>query len=159
MTGKSAVGKSWLEQLDGSNDILYLYLTSFHWTLAQMTPGPINIVATNTVERAFNCFFLISGPLLGSGVISLVSGQIMRVIILRRATRRSWSYCASFSTGCIKQAPAVRIQRQVIKRLVTSRLLDESQVTALELLSTHLREELLIARCMPHILLHPLFRA
>eukprot|EP00971_Amphidinium_carterae_P295907 5876811-Amphidinium_carterae.2 len=30
---------------------MFLYAVGFHWTIAQMTPGPIDLVAGNIYER------------------------------------------------------------------------------------------------------------
>ena len=45
-----------------------------HWTLSQMTPGNIDVVAGNSVERVFNSGVLFVGLLFVSMTVSLFSG-------------------------------------------------------------------------------------
>ena len=54
------------------NDLsdIYLYLTSFHWAMAQITLGAIELVASNSAERVFNIFLLFGGLLFSSTFVS-----------------------------------------------------------------------------------------
>lgn len=166
MTGKIGKDKSWLQQVDfnedvvkSTDDMVYEYLTCFHWTLAQMTPGPISIGASNTHERAFNCCLLICGLLFGSSIVSVVTGHIMQLIILRRDKTQKLDILVRFlRQNAIRQHLAVCVHRQVMQRLDKAKFLEESQVPALELLSVQLRQELTVASRSPHLRVHPLFR-
>jgi len=137
----------------------YQYVAAFHWTIAQMTPGPIDIVATNSAERAFNTVVLIIGLLFGSMIISVLSGHIMQFILLRREQTRTLDTLRRFlRQSSITPSLAVRLQRQVIERMSEEVPIRIEDVPAFTMLSSALHRELQHETHMPFLLSHPAFK-
>merc|ERR1719282_321560 len=57
----------------------YQYLTSFHWSLTQMTPGTIQINAVNSIERQFTIICLVFGLFAFSTLVSSLSAKMMEM--------------------------------------------------------------------------------
>jgi len=135
------------------------YIVAFHWTLAQMTPGPITIIAQNTAERVFNALVLLCGILFGSLIVSLISGQIMSLIIARREENRKMEDLEKFlRQNNVGMRLAAKVKKQVRQRLHIENPITEGEVEALTLLSTSLRLAVVRETRMRHIMLHPLFK-
>jgi len=143
----------------GSSDA-FRYLTSFHWTLAQITLGAISIEPSNSVERLFCIFLLMTGVLFNAVIVSLISSQTMEYVAMRQEQLEMASTLRRFlEQSHVDVALQVRVRRQIRQRLAKSRmLLSESDVPALNMLSSALRAELLFEVRLPNMLTHPLFR-
>jgi len=68
-------GKGWVAAFD-INDKGYMYLLSFHWAIAQFTPAPNNIHATNFPERLFATVVLFVGLVIFSSLIGRVTALV-----------------------------------------------------------------------------------
>jgi len=145
---------SWLDQAEVVNEsTIAQYLASLHWTIAQMTPGPIDIVARTDLERTFNCIILVCGLLYGSIIISQFSGQIMQLTMLQRGKMQKLDHARLFlNQRQVRRTLAVRIQTQVRKRIFEDAPLQFSQVPAFDILASSLRLELLLELRLPPVL-------
>mmetsp|Transcript_38841 Transcript_38841/g.91404 ORF Transcript_38841/g.91404 Transcript_38841/m.91404 type:complete len:972 (+) Transcript_38841:112-3027(+) len=134
------------------------YLVAFHWTLAQMTPGPTNIHAGSSFERAFNVLVLVCGMLFGSMIVSQFSSIIMQMTLLQREQIQKLDKVRRFlMQRKIGASLALRVQKQVTQRLSEEVPLQVHDVPAFELLANALRDELLREVRMPHLLSHAVF--
>mmetsp|Transcript_55242 Transcript_55242/g.129341 ORF Transcript_55242/g.129341 Transcript_55242/m.129341 type:complete len:628 (+) Transcript_55242:46-1929(+) len=134
------------------------YLVALHWALAQMTPGPINIHASSSAERAFNVFMLVFGMLFGSMIVSQFSSIIMQMTLLQRESFQKLDKVRRFlGQRRIGSSLASRVQRQVTQRLGEEVPLQVHDVPAFELLSAALRDELLREVRVPYLLSHSIF--
>eukprot|EP00448_Togula_jolla_P007940 CAMPEP_0170593628 /NCGR_PEP_ID=MMETSP0224-20130122/13558_1 /TAXON_ID=285029 /ORGANISM="Togula jolla, Strain CCCM 725" /LENGTH=693 /DNA_ID=CAMNT_0010917611 /DNA_START=41 /DNA_END=2119 /DNA_ORIENTATION=+ len=62
------------EQLAGDqSSVVYFYATAFHWSMTQFTPGSMEVVPCNTIERAFAVLTLLSGLILFSSLVSSIT--------------------------------------------------------------------------------------
>jgi len=161
---QSDTGEGWLDYLvEGEplseQSFKYQYVTSFHWTLAQMTPGPIDIVASNTVEQVVNSILLILGLLFGSLIVSLCSGQVMQLIMAQRDITLKLEALERFlRQSAIGSTLVVKVKRQVFDRMSQERHITENDVSALRLLSATLRTQVICETRRPHLVSHALFR-
>mmetsp|Transcript_29020 Transcript_29020/g.83243 ORF Transcript_29020/g.83243 Transcript_29020/m.83243 type:complete len:674 (-) Transcript_29020:123-2144(-) len=57
---------------------IYLYLMSFHWTIAQFTPAPSNIHAITGPERVFSTLVLFVGIVVFSSLIGRVTALVTK---------------------------------------------------------------------------------
>jgi len=147
------------EQAYKDLDPLQQYAAAMHWTLAQMTPGPIDIVSRSLLERTFNIFVLVVGLLFGSMIVSQFSGHIMRVTMLKRDRTQKIDTVRKFLRQ--REVPSkisLRVQKQVIQRLEEEVPLQVRDVQGFHLLSSTLRSELLHEVRLPHLLTHALFQ-
>jgi len=66
--------RSWVEYggYEGA-DWRYLYLTSLHWALTQITPGSMNVQAHNITERVFAVMVLVLGLIVFSSIVSSIT--------------------------------------------------------------------------------------
>eukprot|EP00929_Paragymnodinium_shiwhaense_P087494 TRINITY_DN4765_c0_g2_i1.p1 TRINITY_DN4765_c0_g2~~TRINITY_DN4765_c0_g2_i1.p1 ORF type:complete len:1020 (+),score=190.61 TRINITY_DN4765_c0_g2_i1:93-3152(+) len=79
---KTWVGVHLNEALE-KNDILYLYITSMHWSLTQFTPASMEVHPHSTVERAYNIIVLLCGMLAFTTMISSISAAMAHIQKLR----------------------------------------------------------------------------
>mmetsp|Transcript_63206 Transcript_63206/g.150732 ORF Transcript_63206/g.150732 Transcript_63206/m.150732 type:complete len:1126 (-) Transcript_63206:176-3553(-) len=136
----------------------YIYISAFHWTVAQMTPGPIDVVAVNMLEKVFNITLLLFGLFFVSIIVSLMSGQVMQLIISQRDMQDKLDKLEHYLRHSkVPRSLAVRVQRQVLDRLGVGGPIKEEDVVALKLLSQNMRAELLYESRKMHLFLHPLF--
>eukprot|EP00429_Kryptoperidinium_foliaceum_P018752 CAMPEP_0176041418 /NCGR_PEP_ID=MMETSP0120_2-20121206/20543_1 /TAXON_ID=160619 /ORGANISM="Kryptoperidinium foliaceum, Strain CCMP 1326" /LENGTH=693 /DNA_ID=CAMNT_0017374819 /DNA_START=70 /DNA_END=2149 /DNA_ORIENTATION=+ len=70
-------GHGWVQPFD-PNDKGYLYILSFHWSIAQFTPAPNNVHATNFAERLFATVVLFFGLVLFSSLIGRVTALVTK---------------------------------------------------------------------------------
>mmetsp|Transcript_59979 Transcript_59979/g.111243 ORF Transcript_59979/g.111243 Transcript_59979/m.111243 type:complete len:949 (-) Transcript_59979:65-2911(-) len=134
------------------------YLVALHWALAQMTPGPVNIHAGSSVERAFNVCVLVCGMLFGSMIVSQFSSIIMQMTLLQRESFQKLDKVRRFlGQRRIGSSLASRVQRQVTQRLGEEVPLQVHDVPAFDLLSNALRDELLREVRVPHLFSHSIF--
>lgn len=137
----------------------YLYITSFHWSMAQMTLGAIDLVAVNTTERIFNILMLLFGMLFSSTLVSSLSATLIgfemqmndqnqQLRLLRRYLRQN----------NVSVELSLRVNQQAEHRMREVQRLNDSDVRALGLLSSSLHGELRFAIFKPHFTTHPLMR-
>jgi len=157
---EAETGTSWLDQPTLEDEsVLSQYLVSLHWTIAQMTPGPMGVSSITNLERVFNLVILVFGLLYGSIIISQFSGHIMQITVLQRGKTQKLDAVRLFlRQRGIRRALSLRVQKQVHQRLFEDVPLQVSQVPAFEMLTTALRQELLQELRLPPLLTHMLFR-
>mmetsp|Transcript_39561 Transcript_39561/g.93153 ORF Transcript_39561/g.93153 Transcript_39561/m.93153 type:complete len:1034 (+) Transcript_39561:135-3236(+) len=135
------------------------YAAAMHWTLAQMTPGPIDIVSASLLERMFNILVLVNGLLFGSMIVSQFSGHIMRGTMLKRdRTEKIDTVRKYLQQREVSPKMSLRVQKQVIQRLEEEAPLQVRDVYGFSVLSSALRAELLHEVRLPHLLAHPVFK-
>jgi len=166
-------GISWLDhpafgkvEVHGADEITLrdlsppsLYLSSLHWTLSQMTPGPNPITACTDFEKVFNIVLLVIGLLFTSFIVSLFSGQLMQHILKRRLKSQQIDVTRRFlKQHNISTSLSARVQRQVLGRMHDESRLTVKDVPTFSLLSAPLQHELLREIRLPHLLSHDIFR-
>mmetsp|Transcript_49184 Transcript_49184/g.115027 ORF Transcript_49184/g.115027 Transcript_49184/m.115027 type:complete len:941 (-) Transcript_49184:148-2970(-) len=158
--GTYRVDVSWLDQLDSDVDtVLSQYLVCLHFTFAQMTPGPINLTAVTSLERALNCMLLVCGLLYGSIIISQFSGHVMQITVLQRGKMQKMDAVRLFlKQREVTRSLAGRIQKQVRLRIYEETPLQFAQVQAFEHLAEPLKKELLTELRLSPLCSHMLFR-
>jgi hypothetical protein len=62
----------------------YTNVTTFHWAVAQLTLGSIEIVCANSIERIYNVFCMLIGLLFGSALISSLSATMVEIQTARK---------------------------------------------------------------------------
>mmetsp|Transcript_42861 Transcript_42861/g.100526 ORF Transcript_42861/g.100526 Transcript_42861/m.100526 type:complete len:1229 (+) Transcript_42861:59-3745(+) len=136
------------------------YATCFHWTLAQLTLGSVDIYPANSLERMFNVALLLTGVLFNAVIVSLISSQAVEYIANRREQTFKFQVLRQFlDQHKVDTKLAIRVQRQVMERMNNaSGLISEDEVVALGMISSALRESLMYEIRLPHVLGHELFR-
>lgn len=138
---------------------LYLYATSFHWSMAQMTLGATEIVATNSIERAYHVAMLLTGMIFSSTLVSSLSATMIKFQMDAEERHRQLRTLRDYlRQHKVDGALAIRVRKQAESRSKTRELLVERDVSALALLSTSVRNELRYDIFKPYLLTHPLFR-
>lgn len=143
----------------GDRDILFQYITSFHWSIAQLTLGAIEVNATNTWERIYSIFLLLVGLLFSSTLVSSLSATMidfqMRMNTTYQRVRMLRNYLRQNKVDGILSH---RVMQQAEKRVANKEKLCENDVVMLHSLSASLRAELRFYIFKPHLQRHPLFR-
>ena len=138
---------------------IYLYLTSFHWAMAQITLGAIELVASNSAERVFNIFLLFAGLLFSSTFVSSLSATMISFEMRSTELNNKMSVLRQFLRQNRVEGPlALRVRQQVENRIRKPMMLTVRDVDVLAILSTSLRTELHFSMCKAHMYRNPLFR-
>jgi len=137
----------------------FQYLTAFHWTLTQMTPGSMPVQPTNSQERVFNIVCLFLGLLFFSSVISSMTTGFTQLKMLALERERKINELESFlRQKSISREMAVAVKKQVLRRMSQRKPLEMGDITVLPMLSLTLREELMFDLCKQNLRGHELFR-
>jgi len=164
----SDTGASWLgtylrvgQELHeyGELEDVYLYLTAFHWSMAQLTLGANELVPSSTGERIFSILMLFLGLLFSSTLVSGLSATLIDFQMRSGELNEKLRTLRRFLGQCnVDPTVALRVRQQAEQRLAKKPMLTEKQVTALEVLSTTMRSELRFDIFKDHLLRHPIFR-
>ena len=121
---------------------VYQYATSFHWAVAQLTLGSVEIVCSNTVERLFNVLCLLTGLIFGSLLVSSLSAAMVEVQALRKHQVQKIRELRRFLREHLVEAKLSNmVVRQATSRIYWKKPLLEKDVNALALLSNSMRED------------------
>lgn len=164
----SDTGLSWASaQVSSSLDASYIetsvpfqYLTAMHWSLAQQTPGSMEVVPLNSTERAFNCFCLLLGMLLFSSLISSISAKTMQHYIKQKDRLTKLGHLRRFLGNKVPAGVAIAAQMQASKVLSsnTGKPLTMHDIAAIAILPQALQRKVQVELCVKH-LRHPLLRS
>jgi len=136
----------------------FQYLTSFHWSLTQMTPGSMQINAQNSVERFLNILCLIFGVLFFSSLISGISSKMVQVRMLKQESTEKIAKLVNFlRERNIESSLAFLVKQQCIDRMSVQKPVLEQNVEALSHLSLKLRRELHFFLCQPMLVVNSVF--
>jgi len=146
-----------LDDMDDTPGHIYQYLSSYHWSLAQVSLGSMEVDCSNSGERMYNVICLIVGLFGGSALISLLSANMLAFQSRQRdKTEKLRTLRKYLQENAVPPRLAVRVLRQVTERMSAKKLLTEDAVLALDMLSTGLRGELHASICKPTLTSHQL---
>jgi len=138
---------------------MYQYFVSLHWAAGQITLGAIDIMPTNSCERAFFVVSMFCGFFFGSTLVSMLSAAMMDYRMMQKdKTMKLRQLRRYLQENEVNSGIAVRVQKQVEQRLSLTECLSEEDVAVLHLLSTTLRSQLRFEIVSPNLTRHPLFR-
>lgn len=162
--GQSALTDTGLTWLSAPRDIdqhgaLYQYMTAYHWAIAQLTLGSMEVTCKNSIERIFNVVCLVMGLLLGCTLISSVSATLVGFQAARKETTQQRRRLQRFMReNSIPVDVAHPIQQQATERLRVKKKVLFEDVEAVALLSAPLRSRLCFEIFRQKLIQHPLFR-
>lgn len=137
----------------------YVYTTAFHWSMAQMTLGAIEVVATNTFERVFNISMLIIGLIFSSTLVSSLSATLIGYQMHNSEIEEKMRMLRTYlRERCVDSVLALRIKQQCEYRIQQRAMILEAKVFVLSLLSPSLQAELRENIFKASLTSHPLFR-
>jgi len=163
-TAESDTGRRWLEVDQGGYNyeeqtMAYQYLSAYHWSLTQMTPGSMNVQPENSTERLFNILCLLSGMVFFSSVISSLSTKFVQYRAMLKSSARTVKRLNKWLRhNGIQTKLAVSARMQAVERL--RRTEDKAATvdkTVLDILPEKLQLQLYYEMCRTH-LNHPIFR-
>jgi len=134
---------SWLSRFAGSTD-LTLYTMALHWSLTQLTPAAVDIVATNTAERVYSICVIIFAFLTFSSFVSTITNlmQTLRRMQSEREVQEQ-GLQRYFITNNISAQLGSRISMFVKENHFSQGLhRQRDDVKALEVLPSFLKNEL-----------------
>ena len=161
-------GNSWLEapvnfrgtsHRFGSLNTFFLYTSSLHWSIAQMTLGCNEIVSTTSAERLFSVLLLFIGLFLSSTLVSAFSATLIEYQMQRREQLDQMRLVRQFlSQNAIGLGLSLRIQGQIERQFRQKPILQERDVAALTFLSKPLQRKLRFEMYKGTLLCFPPFR-
>eukprot|EP00811_Abedinium_folium_P032156 NODE_528_length_2961_cov_8.234651.p1 GENE.NODE_528_length_2961_cov_8.234651~~NODE_528_length_2961_cov_8.234651.p1 ORF type:complete len:801 (-),score=217.38 NODE_528_length_2961_cov_8.234651:558-2768(-) len=161
-------GESWLDQpiVASSPDRVYRdmgfwyqYTTALHFSMAQFTPGSVQVFPVNTFERILNVLCLIFGLVVFTTIISMISSKMTSVRLQSYSTQSTLQALRGFlRRECVKPSLAIDIERHVRLRLYTkSKPQTVGDIPALESLPLSLRQQLMYELCQVPLVTFPVF--
>jgi len=168
---KGEIGFSWLDtpigfEFDDRTTVRemrprYQYATSYQWGLAQLTLGSHDISPVNISERIFTTICNLFGLLFGGTLISILSTTL---IDLKEINQERVSKMKTLREFLLQHAVDMSVRLRVISQVrdrvqQRDRVLVESDVKVLQVLSHALLRELHHCLYAPQLLKHTLFRA
>ena len=155
----SDTGSTWLSRAGMDHDSFYAYSSAFHWSIAQLTLGACEIPPANSAERVFSIFMLLIGIVTSSTLTSSLSATMIKVGLRSKERQKHMGNLKRYlHQNKVDSRLAQRVEQQVRQRLSLKTHLADTDVPALDLMSTSLRQELHYATCERHINTHPVFR-
>lgn len=143
----------------GDLNLKYLYVTSLHWAMAQMTLGAIEIVCLNTAERIGNIAMLFLGLLFSATLVSSLSATMIGLEMRSKEVNECLASLRLFlHQNRVETSLALRIKQQAEHRIRKDAKLTVKDVKILHILSSSLRAELHYDLFSPHLSSHSLFR-
>jgi len=137
----------------------YQYATAVHWSMAQMTLGANEIVASSTWERVANITLLLVGLLFSSSLVSSFSATLIGLQMQTNHKTEAMRALRQFlRQNAVDGKLSLRITKQIDLKIQKASRLEEEDVKALALLSQSLRLELRYSIFSSHLLHHPVFR-
>jgi len=157
---------TWLDKPIGEDGPLYRdaglryqYFTAYHWSITQMTPGSMQVVPMNTVERIVNILCLVFGLFFFSTIISTLSAKSMQWRLARQETTNNLTKLRRFLVQMKVRAPlGIRIERHIGEAMLWQKPLTTKDVHILQLLSMSLKIDLQIELSWRPMLVHPFFK-
>eukprot|EP00929_Paragymnodinium_shiwhaense_P078149 TRINITY_DN4045_c0_g1_i3.p1 TRINITY_DN4045_c0_g1~~TRINITY_DN4045_c0_g1_i3.p1 ORF type:complete len:1133 (+),score=295.61 TRINITY_DN4045_c0_g1_i3:119-3517(+) len=155
-------GDSWvtafLMTTDGSENLPYIYMTAFHWSLTQFTPASIAVQPSNLPERIYSVVVLLGALVVFSTFLSGITGAMMHIRGLRaERSKKFWMLRRYLKEAHVPMALSIRIQQFIENEYNNQEsFLQEGNVEVLALISNDLRAELQVAICEPRLCGHPL---
>lgn len=141
-----------------SQNRFYQYTSSLHWSIAQMTLGSIDVVASNTAERLFNILMLLVGLLFSCSLVSTLSTTMidlrMSVTKQNKMMRKLRQFLRQHD---VHSRVSSRVTQQVSHRLKQKDPLTEADVEVLSMISSSLRSELRHHMFKEHLATYPIF--
>lgn len=153
-------GESWIEAYHmRDRSVLYRYLTSLHWALANFAPGAsANVFPANSGER----FCSVLAVVLGAATFGLLTAWTTSALItLQKANddvnKQFWLLRQFMRQNDVPSSLRMRILRYLNSKLGSSKdMIQESKLEVLSMLSSSLQAELKYAVSFQDLLTHPL---
>lgn len=157
--GPEESDRTWLDapSLAGSS-AGYLYVTSVHFAIAQLTLGSTDVNTANVTERIFTVLLLLLGLIFSAVLVSHLSAMFITFQLRsqQRTTRlyelRKYLRQHSLDSQLVMQ---VRQQAELVSQKAS--MLVDDDVEALCILSPDMRAELRLNILGRHLVHHPLF--
>merc|ERR1712136_313937 len=143
MGGPTDTSDRWLDSIESS--FLFEYVTAFHWSMAQLTLGAIEVNPSNSIERIFTIILLLVGLFFSASLVGSLSAAMIEYQqkwqVSRQMQRNVRHYLRQNSVG---PTVAIRVRQQVEKRLhhKAEEKLSFHEVEGLSLVSASLQAEL-----------------
>lgn len=135
------------------------YLIAFHWSMAQFHGGMDEIVPVGVSERIYAVVISVLAWLAAAAFVSGLTSEMTRLHILASQQARQLSILNRYLKQCrISDQLSLRVQRNAQHALnEQQRLMPESEVELLHLVSEALREELHFEMYSPVLEVHSFF--
>jgi len=142
-----------------SEDWLYNYLTSMHWSLTQFTPASMMVQPQNVLERGFTILLILFAMIIFSSFVSAVTNSTMRLWTLGAGRRDNLLQFRKFlRQNSISPELSFRLNRYLqFVHVAEKHVLHIKHVNLIPSLSVPLQQELKAELLMRYVDGHPLF--
>mmetsp|Transcript_26484 Transcript_26484/g.61779 ORF Transcript_26484/g.61779 Transcript_26484/m.61779 type:complete len:775 (+) Transcript_26484:120-2444(+) len=137
------------------------YFTSLHWSLAQVTPGSMDVQPQNVWERIYNCIVLTLGIIIFSSIISsITSGLSALKNIHGRYDRQRFMlrrFLRERTVSAVLSHRVLQYTDNILKPM--QRMVRKNEVELLTLLPKSLYMDVVLELYDAFLVVHPLFQA
>eukprot|EP00811_Abedinium_folium_P033933 NODE_685_length_2835_cov_9.743353.p1 GENE.NODE_685_length_2835_cov_9.743353~~NODE_685_length_2835_cov_9.743353.p1 ORF type:complete len:601 (+),score=122.77 NODE_685_length_2835_cov_9.743353:317-2119(+) len=159
------MGPTWLnlatfdDETYESSTSTYQYFSAFHWSLTQMTPGSMQVMPVNTLERIFNVVCLMSGLIIFSSLVSMLSSKLTAARVLQADVNRERRELDAFlrREGVVPRDRmlALHVQKLAANSLVRQKPSTMNDLAGIKKLPRAVQEELQHEVCLARFEAHP----
>eukprot|EP00811_Abedinium_folium_P029292 NODE_459_length_3026_cov_8.827182.p1 GENE.NODE_459_length_3026_cov_8.827182~~NODE_459_length_3026_cov_8.827182.p1 ORF type:complete len:900 (+),score=172.48 NODE_459_length_3026_cov_8.827182:320-2701(+) len=159
------MGLTWLHSIAFGDETYenssttYQYFTAFHWSLTQMTPGSMQVMPVNTVERIFNVLCLMSGLIIFSSLVSMLSSKLTAARVLQadstRERRELDAFLCREGVDSRYRMLALHVQKLTANSWVRQKPSTMNDLTAIKKLPRGVQDELKYEVCFARLKTHP----
>lgn len=141
------------------DDLMYKYLTSFHWAITQFTPSSMHVQPQNTLERAYAITVIVLGLVGFSYLVGSITGSLAELRKMNAdESKQHWNLRRYLKLKKVPTELSVRIQKYLEHKSQTRRAtVPQESVILLNMISEQLHNELQRVISVPHMVVHPLF--
>lgn len=143
-----------------SQSWVYLYSTALHWSLTQFTPGSMEVVPVNELERIFTIVVIVIALIICSSILSTITAAMTHLRIMKT---EQYEQSHHMRTYLKQNTVSIRLSTSIQKFLRSHKqrgrkFLHEPDVHLFTDLPDSLRILLRVEVRLPSLLAHPLFQ-
>jgi len=141
------------------DDFDYRYFTSLHWSVTQFTPASMEVVPTNALERAFNCFVVIFAMVMFSSFVSSITEAMTYLRKVNAKKSEQYEMLRQYMTD---NGVSVQLARRIWQYLDQSVRIRQQRklwhdIELFTSLPENLQSEVHFESYMPTVTRHPFF--
>jgi len=158
MDTSNQVGPGWIALTPGCEDLMYCYITAYHFTMTQFTPSSIAVDSGNAVERVYEVCCIITGLVVFSAFLGSMTQNLLHYRQLTQTENEQRVHAMRYlNQHKVSVHLAARILAFLRNQSPHYRIMKFSDLQGLENMPVMLQRELQEEVFTPIILRHPLF--
>eukprot|EP00929_Paragymnodinium_shiwhaense_P057371 TRINITY_DN28711_c0_g1_i1.p1 TRINITY_DN28711_c0_g1~~TRINITY_DN28711_c0_g1_i1.p1 ORF type:complete len:854 (+),score=246.35 TRINITY_DN28711_c0_g1_i1:84-2645(+) len=151
---------TWVEKfMSPETDFYFLYLTSLHWAMTQVTPASMEVTPTNIVERLYVCCIILLALVMFSSFVGSITQALAQLRSIREAKLHQECVIRRFfaENGISRELTCSIWHFLRAHELMNSKRMKPEEITSFKLLPKGIRERITVETFRPILTVHPFF--